>query len=321
MSTNIRGEMVPVSGGIRAFFAPVDRMAQTPAIFDPSTNFDSEHPCSPWVDLGWVENVKRSATTTLSAVRTGQSGLARVQFRKLAEARLSLDFREWGKLQMALAAGAQHLNILSSDGSVMAASGGHPNPAVPLQPGSTASELMLSAAALAQFTVGDTVAVDVDYEGSTGFAGTGISGACVSSADSVNRDCDYVRRVTFNVARITEVTATSLKLSQPLLGGVPAGSAQVQKVVGFVDREGASFFQEWSALLVMPQSAGGQVRFYYPRLQSASPAMENWQEIGGELQTAALHAEFVALPITDTVDGEQVVCYRSYIPAPNTPVY
>ena len=64
----------------------------------------------------------------------------------------------------------------------------------------------------------------------------------------------------------SEITATSVVLAQPLLGGAPATGASAQVVVAFVDREGGSFFQEWSALFVAEAESGGRVCFYYPRL-------------------------------------------------------
>jgi len=39
-----------------------------------------------------------------------------------------------------------------------------------------------------------------------------------------------------------------LELGSALPAGVPAAGMQVSQLVGFCDREGASFFQEWSAL-------------------------------------------------------------------------
>ena len=82
----------------------------------------------------------------------------------------------------------------------------------------------------------------------------------------MNSDANYVRRVTFNVGRVVEVTATSVILAQPLLAGAPAAGASAQVVAAFVDREGGSFFQEWSALFVAEPESGGRVCFYYPRL-------------------------------------------------------
>src|SRR5208282_5622861 len=105
-----------------------------------------------------------------------------------------------------------------------------------------------------------------DYQQQVGYVGSGISAAYVSNAALVNRDPNYVRRVTFNVGRVVEVTATSVILAQPLLGGAPATGASAQIIAAFVDREGGSFFQEWSALFVAEAESGGRVCFYYPRL-------------------------------------------------------
>ena len=52
----------------------------------------------------------------------------------------------------------------------------------------------------------------------------------------------------------------------------------VQRVVAFVDREGSSFFQEWSGLFVIVGETGGRACFYYPRLQVAASGVETRQE-------------------------------------------
>jgi hypothetical protein len=135
-------------------------------------------------------------------------------------------------------------------------------------------------------------------------------------------------------------------------------------VVAFVDREGGSFFQEWSALFVAEPESGGRVCFYYPRLSpnpGAGPGgvsfksgagskppksggavkagsaastqgnsvksssqrffREDFAQIAGPLTSLGLHASFVALPFTDTNDGQLVLCYRSYFPAAMAAVY
>ena len=97
------------------------------------------------------------------------------------------------------------------------------------------------------FSAGDMLAVDADYQQQTGYVGSGIAAAYVNDPGDVNHDPNYVRRVTFNLGRVAEKTVTSLLLAQPLLGGAPVAGAGAQKVVAFVDREGGSFFQEWSA--------------------------------------------------------------------------
>jgi hypothetical protein len=132
-------------------------------------------------------------------------------------------------------------------------------------------------------------------------------------------------------------------------------------VAAFVDREGGSFFQEWSALFVAEPESGGRVCFYYPRLSpnpgaggvslksgagwkppksggtarnATSSAQagsakgssqkfprEDFEEIARPLSLLGLHASFIALPFTDTNDGQTVLCYRSYFPAAMAAVY
>jgi hypothetical protein len=127
--------------------------------------------------------------------------------------------------------------------------------------------------------------------------------------------------VTFNVARIITITANSLQLAAPLLAGDPPEGVRVQKLVGFADREGGSFFQEWSALFVIAEELGGRVCFYYPRLQTAASAADTSIEVAGALHAYGLHAAFTALPVTDPNDAEKVLCYRAYFPAKSAAIY
>ena len=104
-------------------------------------------------------------------------------------------------------------------------------------------------------------------------------------------------------------------------GGAPATGAKAQAVTGFVDREGGSFYQEWSALFVMEGSQGERIFFHYPRLQAMTGAEEsiaplNQKNQGGHSRVL-LKGQFRALPVTDPLDGERVVCYRSFLPAAN----
>jgi hypothetical protein len=178
--------------------------------------------------------------------------------------------------------------------------------------GSTATVLQVGAAAAAGFSVGELVAVDVDYApATTGYVGSGVSGAYVQNALT---DVDYVRRVTLNVGRITAVSAAgALTLECPLLAGVPTAAMKVSGVVGFCDREGSSFFQEWSALFVGEGQQGERVIWHYPRLQAMSGVAEMVTASSGGYEAMRLAGEFRALPVKDPVDGETVVCFRSYV--------
>lgn len=324
MNDALRAPMSPVGRRLRAYFAPVDRQTSTPAVFDPARHgaFAPDSPPAPWVSLGSIENLKRTAGTRVQAARAGMKGAAAAQFRSQLDARIEFDFREWGKLQMALAGGSQHMNVLASDANAEAVpSGGTPLSAVAVLPGSTAQEIVFGMGAVDTFGVGDLIAVDLDYQQQTGYVGAGVAAAFIKDPADVQRDANYIRRVTFNVGRVASKTATSVVLAQPLIGGAPPANANAQKVVAFVDREGGSFFQEWSALFLLEEDSGGRLCFYYPRLQPAAPAQETTCEIAAPIESWSPHASFIALPFTDRIDGEQAVCWRSYFPAGSAAVY
>ena len=323
-----RAGLRPVARQTRAYFAPVDRVNGPTAVFDPSqeSGFQVDAPPAPWIDLGWIENFQRTSTSQIEALIGGTAGGVSAQARHGLGARVDFEFRDWGKVQMALAGGAEHMNVLATNPSASpAGSGGIPLTAVPLLASSTAEELVLGAGAIAGFQPGDLVACDVDYAQQVGYVGTGISGAYVKNPVDVLRDANYVRRVTFNVGRVALVTATSLLLTQALPGGVPAAGASVQQVMAFVDREGGAFLQQWSGLFVAEEESGGRVCFFYPLLSPCTVKPEWARETSIEIQKPigelALQASFTALPTVDINDGALVLCYRSYFPAGGAAVY
>ena len=308
----------PVGRSVRAYFAPVDRVHRLPTLFDPSVSgrFSVSTPPAPWVDLGWIEDFTRKSASKFGDLVTGSPGTTQFQVRETVDATVSFRFKAWGKLSMALAAGSQHMNI------IVPAAGGAPNgsgskgvPPVNLATGSTATFLALASSDAAGFSAGSLVTVDVDYTGQTGYVGSGVYAAYVTSASAVNSDPDYIRRVSFNVARVTSSSSTGLQLAQPLIAGVPATGMRVQPISGFVDREGGSFFQEWSALFLIDGQQGERILFHYPRLQSMAGPAETATAMAPPLERIALSAVFRALPVTDANDGEQVVCFRSFLPS------
>jgi hypothetical protein len=323
-----RAGLRPVARQTRAYFAPLDRVNGPTAIFDPSkdSGFQLDAPPAPWVDLGWIENFKRTSTSQIEALAGGTAGAVSAQARHGLGARVDFEFRDWGKLQMALAGGAEHMNVLATDPSASrAGSGGIPLAGVPLLTGSTAEELVVGAGAIAGFRTGDLVACDVDYLQQVGYVGTGIAAAYVKNPAGVGNDANYVRRVTFNVGRVAQVTAISLLLTQPLPGGMPAGGAAVQKVMAFVDREGGAFLQQWSGLFVAEEESGGRVCFFYPILSPCTVKperdLESMVQIQKPIGELVLQASFTALPTVDGNDGSLVLCYRSYFPASGAAVY
>ena len=318
MSTtaNVVGAVAPMTRRVRAYFAPVNRAAGVPTVFDAAQMgaFALDAPPAPWLDLGWCSKFARKSETKVGALTTGAPAVVQSQVRTQVEATVQLEFESWGKLQLALAAGSQQMNLLrTTSGAAVNGSGGLAAAAVPLIAGSTANSLNVGAAA-AQFQVGDLVAVDVDYVAQIGFVGSGVSAAYVSSPAVVGSDANYVRRVSLNVGRVVAIAAGVLQLGGALLAGVPVAGMQVSPLVGFVDREGGGFFQEWSGLYVMDGEQGDRVIYHYPRLQAMQGSAEMVEALAGPLERVKLAGAFRALPVKDGNDGETVLCFRSYLP-------
>lgn len=319
----------PVSRRVRAWFAPIDRSAAgqagaSLAVFDPAQmgGLDPDGLPAPWVDLGDCRGFVRRSGTKVEAVRAGSPGTAREQVRTEVEATIEVLFAQWGKLQLALSAGVQQLNVLApAPGAAMSASGGVAVAAVPLVltdggvalPPGTATTLPVGATAAALFPVGTIVAVDADYAGQTGFVGAGASGGYLVSGAVA--DADYLRRVTLNVGVVASVSGGVLTLASPLIAGSPTAAMKVSAVVGFADREGGGFFQEWTGLFCSEGEQGDRVWFFYPRLQAMAGAAEQAEVLEGPLAQMRLRGVFRALATKDSSDGSQALCYRSYLPA------
>ncbi|HUV69059.1 MAG TPA: hypothetical protein VMW15_05310 [Terracidiphilus sp.] len=322
MAANWFSAPAPVARRVRGYFAPVNRALQTPVIFDAAEQggFNLDAPPAPWISLGWIHEFTRKTASKTSPVLTGIPAATLAQVRETLEAQVSFQFMSWTKLTMALATGSQHMNLLvEATGDLPAADGAQAVTAVTPLSGSTATAIVLASTDAAKFTAGSMIALDVDYTGQTGYVGAPVAGAYVRQPLT---DVDYVRRVTFNVALVSQVNSTGLTLAEPLTGGAPAAGAKVQAITGFVDREGGSFYQEWSALFVMQGSQGERIFFYYPRLQTMAGAEEaaiplDPKNNGGHARMV-LKGQYLALPITDPLDGERVLCYRSFLPAANS---
>lgn len=309
----------PVTRRVRAYFAPVNRVAQTPTLFDPAQQgaFSLDTPPAPWLDLGWIQGFTRKPVVKSAPILTGIPAAPLEQTRESIQAQVSFQFLSWTKLTMALATGAQHMNLLApASGASLAADGAAAAPAVVIQSGSTATSINLSATDAAKFSAGSLIAIDADYTGQTGYVGSPVSGAYVRQPIA---DVDYLRRITFNVGFVASVNGSELILASPLPGGAPAAGLKLQAISGFVDREGGCFYQEWSALFVMQGSQGERILFHYPRLQPIAGTEEVAVPLNARQSPSSerilLKASFLALPVTDELDSERVLCYRSFLPA------
>jgi len=314
--------VAPATGRVRAYFAPVNRSAGTPTIFDPAQlgSFDLDTPPSPWADLGWISKFVRKCGTKVDPLRAGAPAITVAQVRAEVEAAISFEFESWGKLQATLASGSQQTNLLTTASSATAnGSGGVAAAPISLVTGSgppsTASSLNVGATAALGFSIGSLVAVDIDYTGQLGYVGTGVSTAYVQSASAVGGDVNYIRRVTLNAGVVVGIDSGVLTLASPLQAGTPTEGMKVSRLVGFCDREGASFFQEWSALFAIEGAQGDRILYHYPRLQTMQGSAEAVGALAAPLESIRLAAAFRALPVKDANDGETVVCFRSYLPA------
>jgi hypothetical protein len=300
----------PAVRRVRGYFAPVNRLTATPTAFDPTTAaaFDPDTPPAPWMDLGWIDGFTRASETKLQVVESGAPGTVLLQGRQSVGATVSMTFERWSKLTMALACGAQQTNVLKAGA----------NPVAITAASSTATFLSTPNGA-GTIQAGDMIAVDVDYTGQTGYVGAGASAAYLATAIT-SGDLHWIRRMTLNVGRVTAVTATGLQLAEPLLAGVPAQGMQAQSMVALQDREGGTFFQEWSGLFCMQGEQGDALFFYYPRLQTMAGPAETAVTITAPLSQVLLNGRFVALPVLDAMDGSQVCCYRTYLPRANAQI-
>ncbi|HEV3150088.1 MAG TPA: hypothetical protein VGY94_04000 [Acidobacteriaceae bacterium] len=299
----------PAVRRVRGYFAPVNRLTATPTVFDATTvaSFDPDAPPAPWVDLGWLSGFARTSGTKLQVVESGAPGTVLLQGRQSIGATVSMTFERWSKLTMALTCGAQQTNVLAAG----------TNPVTITAASSTATFLSTPNVA-GTIQAGDMIAVDADYNGQTSYLGAGASAAYLATA--IGSDVNWIRRMTLNVGRVTAVTGTGLQLAEPLLAGVPAQGMQAQQIVALQDREGGTFFHEWSGLFCMQGEQGDALFFYYPRLQTSGGPAETVVPLTAPLSQLLLNGHFVALPVVDPTDGSQVCCYRTYLPCANAQV-
>jgi len=260
----------------------------------------------------------RTSTSKIAAVDTGSPSTVRAQVRTDLGAMVSCSFASWTKLTMALTSGSEHMNVLalaSLDGQ-SAGAGVKAISALALQLNSTSTTLYLTSTAVSTIAPGSIVVVDNDYNGESGFIGSGTSAAYVQSPIYAGLDVDYGRRVSLNVTRVVSIGSDGgLRLAAPLMAGPPTATMKMQCVLGFVDREGGSFFQEWSGLFLVEGLQGETLFFYYPRLQACESANEVKTPFAASLDTIKLNGSFRALSIIDGQDGQAVICYRFFYPA------
>ncbi len=316
----------PIARGVQLFIAPLQRGPQGSTLpFDPSSQgrFAASAPPAGWFSLGTVHDLQREDTSTFAEILSGTPAMAKTRGRNKSSAAVRFTLPAWSKLGMALSGGSQQMNLLREVPGSMggSGSGGSASVSLPLLAGSTASVLLLPNNAALQ--PGDLIVVDDDYNSTaSGYVGAGAAGAYLRPAASVVNSADYIRRVSFNIGCVAQVAPAAantlaITLVAPLPAGAPTATNKLAPLLGFVDRVGGSFLQEWSALFLLDGVQGDRVVLHYPRLQPAggvptevksavAPGLERWR----------LQAHLTALPVSDANDGEPVLCFRTYLPAP-----
>ena len=87
MATNWFSAPAPVARRVRAYFAPVNRAAQTPVLFDPAEQggFSLDAPPAPWINLGWIQGFTRKPASKTSPLMTGIPAATLEQVRETLE--------------------------------------------------------------------------------------------------------------------------------------------------------------------------------------------------------------------------------------------
>jgi hypothetical protein len=309
-----------------------------------------------FVDLGWITKFKITPASKIGAVRSGYRGAIRAMYRGEVGETVEFTVREATRLAWKVATGTEIFNLmnnpaaaastvgpLSSSGSTavpIGASGYVPGGLTGVTYSQGVPTLCVPAGSGAAFPAGSYIVCDQDYQlgqyGIVGAAGINIFQNAVTDVDFIRKTSDFVARV---VCVIPNAVAgqDALVLNNRFVGGGnqasaacaasgsipygPTAGAKVQLIKGFLAREGGSYITEWSGLFCMDTIDGSQVAIYYPHLApNQFRDIASWQieNIGTtDLTGYELDTVLQSLAYDDPLDGETVVRYAAYYPAPN----
>lgn len=298
-----------------------------------------------WLDLGYVKNFKFTPGSKTGNVMTGYRGAIRAKYRAETGEKFTCQFMEVSRTTLRITTGSQVFNILTTSqlspstvgplstsgitATAIGASGYQPTGIVAT---ATAGLPTLFVPSGSGFAVNDMIVCDQDYVAGTygfiGDAGANVFQGAVTDVDFIRKTSDYVQSVQQVITGVAGQDA--LVLAGPFAGGGNQGSstiapnygptagAKVQKISGFTAREGGTYIAEWSAMFVLDTINTSQVMFYYPRVAPDTFTGFTDENLQGatSMQTSALTSGFDALAYDDPLDGETVVAYRAFFPAP-----
>lgn len=317
-------------------------------------NFNSLPPG--YVDLGWIQKFKLTPASKIGSVRSGYRGAVRAKYRGQVGETFEFTFRESTRLAWKIATGSEMLNLLVNPGAspstvgplsssgamaVPVGASGYNSAFLPAGSQTAVPTLFVPAGSGAAFPPGSYIVADDDYTlGTYGLVGSG----GVNVFNGAVTDVDFLRKVSDFVGRVVQVIPGALAgqdalvLAQPFAGGgnnalanqggiVPYGpqpTAKVQRIKGYVAREGGTYLMEWSGLFVMDTIDGSQIALYYPHVapnQFRDLAAWSIEDIGTTDETGyELDCVMEAMAYDDPLDGETVVRYAAYYPAPNNSI-
>jgi hypothetical protein len=343
----IRQGQLVVGHGWRAFFAPFNRaLAVTsgsttdgPKLYDLLVQGqlidNALSPASGWYDLGLVRNFRITPGSKIGNIVTGYRGVIRAKYRAEVGEKISFEFGEMSRTALRIASGSQVFNALynttpstvgplSASGVAAVAIGASGYVAS----GSVANyvgepTLYVATGSGATFAAGQYIVCDQDYNNTTygfvGDAGANVFNGAVTDVDFIRKTSDYI-------AGIKAIVGDALVLTNPFVGGgnaeagtaytAPRAGAKVQRVTGYITREGGSYISEWSAMFCLDTIDSSQILFYYPRL--SLDTFGGWTQVALQNATAMsefdMPATFDAMAYDDPLDGETVVRYAAYYP-------
>lgn len=336
-----RKNVLFIGAGWRCFFAPFNialasatsDSATGPKILDLQSTgpFNESSVPSGWFDLGWIVDFKMTPQSHIGQIRSGYRGAVRAQYIGQVGEEFEFKFREIGRMQTQIATGKRCMNLLRNSvaSTVGPVSGSGAQTVAMVSYSAGAGTLTVATGSGSLFSAGDYIVCDQDYSTSQyGLVGDNAQPVFQNNVT----DVDYIRKNSDYVQRVVSVSSDTLTLSGPFIGGGsgtsaspntgPTSGAKIQKIRGWVAREGGSFIMEWSAMFVMTTIDGDQIVCYYPHVSIsqfrdfAAYALEN---VGSTtLGGYELDAVYQALAFDDPIDGETVVGYRAFYPGPTS---
>lgn len=315
--------------------------------------FNESAPPAGYFDMGWITEFKMTPASKIGSVRSGFRGAVRAKYRGEVGETFEFSFREMTRMAYKIATGSEVFNLLANPNAAASALGplsssgalavpvgasGYLVNGVAATLAANVPTLCVPAGSGAAFPAGSLIVADDDYAGQFGLVGAaGINvynGAVASDGSAV----DFIRKTSDFVARVVLVVPNvvagqdGLVLSKPFVGGGnasigtplygPGPNAKVQLIKGWLAREGGTYLTEWSGLFCCDTVDGSQIALYYPHV-----APNQFKDFGTyqienagttDLTGYKLDCVMEAMAYDDPLDGETVVRYAAYYPAPSS---